>query len=290
MYARAFSLVQKETMLRVECGITFNSDSNREIGNVVVERNSKLRCTHYMLKDRGEAVEIYISDELKEMGIGFKKIKELTVFEIERVNSDPFGTTNIDPRVQTSLVRGNPAINRLSFKTQTLLGLPVAIKSMPLSTSIDENLIEQYLFMRQIQLRAEVVLEDNQKEILEFLPVYGVVKIGDQSFLLMKQVEGATEVEEIIVPFLSHGWMGSGDPYTESAISRTKYADLFEVLRMGCFDGLVRCRHIRENLQNMLGVKLGDIAGRNILFTKIEGGKRKYYILDQVPFGTYGAF
>lgn len=257
-----------------------------QIGNVSVERNNELGYTHYNVFKTDGPIDVYISDELRNFGLPFRKLKELAIAELDRVRNDPFGETSIDPHVYEDSFRAQRAVNRLEDELQALIGEPLAIKSSVSSQGENfykrEDLLDQYLFMRQLQLRAQEHLNDRQKATLEFLPVYGAIRVGNQEFLIMKYIKGANEIEDHALRFLTLGWMGSGDPYFEPGFSASEHRDFLEALgndyvRHGC----VRWRHISFALGEILGISINDLAGRNVLYYQ-DGKSKKYVIIDQL--------
>lgn len=255
-----------------------------QVGNVSVERNNELGYTRYNISKPDGPIDVYISDELRNFGLPFRKLKELAVAELDRVRNDPFGETSIDPHVSEDSFRAQRAVNRLEDKLQALIGKPLAIKSSVSSQGNfykREDLLDQYLFMRQLQLRAQERLTNRQKATLEFLPVYGAIRVGNQEFLIMKYIEGANEIEDHTLRFLSHGWMGSGDPYFEPGFSASEHRDLLEALGNDYVGhGCVRWRHISFALSEILGISINDLAGRNVLYYQ-DGKSNKYVIIDQ---------
>ena len=264
----------------------------KEIGNVLVEHNDELRFTHYLVKDvrgSGNTTEIYISDELKGFDLSFKKLKEFAFIEFPRVTTDPFGETSIDPHVSESFARSQRAVNRLKDDVQNLISEPIAIKS---SVGIDrvlrEDLIDQYLFMRQLQLTALERLTQKQKEIIEFLPVYAAIRLRDQDFLVMKKIDEAKEIKDQEVPYRSFGWPGAGDPDTELGFSASEHRILLEVLGIRCLSETALWQDVAFKLREILGIRSHDLAGRNVLEHQSREGK-KYVVIDQtrLPHNSY---
>lgn len=251
----------------------------KELGNVVFERNNELNYTHFSVKHSlMDSTEIYISDEVINSGVALKKLKNFVATEIERVKRDPFGGTNIDPHVEIQKSIEYPrAINRFLGEICAVVGQPIAIKR----SGLGEDMIDQYLFMRELHFAAEKSLTKEQKAIIEFLPVYGAVSLKDEDFLFMKYIKGAREIADTEIPFRSYGWPGSGDPYTELAFPIAKHRNLVRALGFSDSNKLLRWRDVAQTFKNNLGISLYDLAGRNVL--EYQSAKaRKYVIIDQV--------
>lgn len=217
--------------------------------------------------------------------MSFRRLKEAALVELERLRRDPFGETSIDPHVLESEFQGRRAVNSLQEDIQSLVRLPVAIKSTfgpEKGYFRREDLVDQFIFMRELQFRARECLLEQQRETIEFLPVYGVIKTREQDFLIMKRIEGGTEIADCRVRFLSYGWPGSGDPDYEPAFYAKDHQDLLEA--MGLRNTAVepiRWRYITQHLGNQLGLRLHDLAGRNVLYYQ-EEDRQKYVVIDQV--------
>lgn len=259
------------------------SVKTREFTRVVYERNATLQYSHYTVK--GDIpVEVYISNEMRGLGLSFRNLKRLARAELSRVDSDPFGDTSIDPHLTEDFAQEQRAVNRLVDSVQELVGQPIAIKSAVAKPGsyLREDLIDQYLFMRELQLRSQERLTEEQRTKIGFLPVYGAVRVGEKDFLFMKYIQGASEIQDQEIAYPNYGWMGSGDPDTEMAFSRAKHKDLLKVMDFeGPFKGSIRWRHVTRELGIMIGMRLHDLVGRNVLFYQ-EEGVRKYVVIDQV--------
>lgn len=265
---------------------TQNNKASRKLGGVVVERHNELNYTHYALTgSSAEPIEIYLADELKMAGLPFRRLKEFVISELERVESDPFGETCIDPHVSNPEAQSKRAVNHLREGIQAAITLPVAVKtSFESQDDPDvrkEDLIDQFLYMRELQLVSQERLSNKQKTILEFLSVYGAVRVGSQEFLIMRYIAGATETEDIVVPYQTYGWPGSGDPDSEYALRASGHRDLLEAIGFKLPPEILRYRYIAGMLSGILGMPLYDLAGRNLLYYS-EGESRKYVIIDQV--------
>jgi hypothetical protein len=255
-----------------------------QLGGIACERNTELGLSAYTKED--ESITIYVSDELKHLGLRFRMLRELGIAEIQRVNNDPFGETSIDPHVSEPFARAQRSVNRLRDDIQNLVTLPIALKSSYQTANTvqhREDLLDQYLFMRRLQVQSQARLSPEQREVIEFLPVYGAVRIGDQDLLVMKRVKDAKEIEDRRVPFRSYGWPGSGDPDSELAFSSLQHVEFLEALGHDTSNmiGPVRWRTVTMRLSEMMGIPLHDLAGRNVLYTEAEE-HRKYFIIDQV--------
>lgn len=266
---------------------TRDDQASRKLGNIVFARNDELKYTHYTLHgNSAEPLEIYIADELKMTGLPFKRLKRYAIRELRRIKSDSLGETNIDPHVSERFARSRRAVNCLRERIQGAINLPIAVKSSVESQKDSdlekEDLIDQFLFMRELQFASQMRLSDKQKKVFGFLPVYGAIRADGQDFLIMKHIMGATEIQDREVPFITHGWAGGGDPYSEYAVAISEHKALLEAIG---FDlpsaGSVRYRYITSELSSLLGMRLHDLAGRNVLYHS-DGGKRKYVIIDQV--------
>jgi hypothetical protein len=258
-------------------------ESIRQIGNVTVRRNKQLGFTHYKVggAESGVPIQIYISDEMKNHPeLSFKRLRQLASAEIERVMKDPYGETSIDSQVSDPALRNKRAVNRVSDGTEAEIGLPIAIKS-----SSRESLTAQYKVMRDLQKTAERRL-GGLEPIIEFLPVYGAIGIGDRQFLIMKYVKDAKEIEDKEIAFTSHGWMAAGEPDKELAFSANEHQALVNALDIEPAGSMVRWRTVAGEISDRLGKQLGDLAGRNVLTSSHMQGVR-YTIIDQVPVGTY---
>lgn len=256
----------------------------REFGNITVDRDTRLQFTHYKVAD---STEIYISDELRVMGVSFKRLKDFATEELQRVTIGPFGDTNIDPHSEEKFARESRAINKLSCEIQAQLQVPVAIKSLipeldeGLGAHLREDLVEQYLFMRNLQFVSQEKMNQRQKEVIEFLLVYGVIRCGNSEFLIMKRVVDAHEISDKLVPFRSCGWPGSGDPDSELAFEASEHPELMAVLFDEAISGLVLWRDIGQAFYQLLRIKLPELAGRNVMFN-VENGRKKYHVIDQI--------
>lgn len=256
---------------------------NLEPGSVAIERNNDLECSRYVIDGRDLPIEIYISDELRNAGLSFKKLKEFGIAELKRIRDEPFGETNIDPHVSENFAREQRAINRIRDDIQSLIGDPIAIKSStPEGNRINMggDLIDQYLFMRKLQIVSGETLTAEQKRVIEFLPVYGVVRVGNVGFLIMKLIKRGQEIKDEPVPVTPIGW-GYGYPEFEPAFSAPEHKELIDVLRLNYFDGLMKWSYVCSALGRALGIRLHDLAGRNVLCSR-NGASKKYTIIDQV--------
>ncbi len=223
---------------------------------------------------------------MRNAGLSFKKLKEFATSEFSRLENDPFGKTSIDPHVSEDFTRSRRAVNHLSAAIQAVIRYPVAIKSSIRGREAEQDLIEQYLFMRELQFAAEERFTQSQKEILECLPVYAAVKIGTREFLIMKRILDAHEIEDQLVPYLSLGWPGGDDPIHEEAFSASYHKDFLKALGLKSTSGYVKWRLIERELGQILGVQLYDILGRNVLYYQ-NGGRKKYFIIDQFRVKKY---
>lgn len=260
--------------------------ASRRLGGVVVNRNENLRYSHYTVSDSiTNLVEVYITDELRMAGLPFRELKRLAAIELKRIKDDPFGETSIDPHVSDADARAQRAVNRLRESIQEAVTFPIAVKSSVESERDTyygkEDLIDQFLFMRELQFVSQERLSDEQKALLEFLPVYGAVKSNVREFLIMKRIVGATEIHDVVVPFQTYGWAGSGDPDSELALVTSEHEDLIEAIGFKLPPKLLRYRYITMAFNEVLGVYLHDLAGRNVLYYS-ENGNRKYAVIDQV--------
>lgn len=274
----------------------FASGSRRKLGGVEIERNNSLQFTNYTVIPGNTGltpVEIYISDELRMAGLSFRELRDIVRVELQRVIADPFGATSIDPHVDDSELRARRSVNRLAAEAQVLIGHPLAVKSVyeqqednaddGISSSGREDLIAQYLFMRQLQLVAQRRLDERRRAKIEFLPVYGAVRVGEQQFLVMKYIKGAREIRDRVVPYRTQGgWPGNGEPISEMAFSGLEHPGFVQALGFSYPPEIVRWRDVGDLFEEMLGIHLHDLVGRNVLYYQHEGEMR-YVVIDQKP-------
>lgn len=256
---------------------------SRNVRGLSLERNSELGYSHYLVE--GGSLDMYVSDEIRQLGLPLRRLRDLAEVEFDRVTRDPFGRTNIDPHADEEFARNRRVISRLEEGIQAEIGLPIAIKSVVADEDGEkEDLLDQYLYMRTLEVASGTRLTERQKAVIEFLPVYGAVRTRDQEFLIMKHVRGGTEIEDQTITTQSMGgWGSSGDSATEPAFSGKEHNDFLQAVlkRRRCPAKPVRWRHVAMELGETMGMPLRDLAGRNVLVFS-EGDQRKYAIIDQV--------
>lgn len=259
-------------------------ETNRviHVGKVTVTKHPEVESTQYSIEGSADdpSVEIYISDEARKWGLGFRQLRELALGEVGRIQSDPFGQTSIDPAKDEAEARRLRTVNHLSDSVQALISVPIAIKGNGFdSNAIDkENLLLQYTNMRYLEVSARQKLTPEQQAILSFAKVYGAFSIGTEEFLIMEHVKEAQRVRDYAII------VGKKLQLAFSSHDDKELVHVFPDLerKVGFFrTKYVLWRDITEKLSAILGVKLNDLAGRNVLKQLQPDGKWKYIIIDQ---------
>lgn len=132
--------------------------------------------------------------------------------------------------------------------------------------------------MRFLQLQSQEVFSDEQKEILEFAPVYGVVKYpieGSKCFqewLIMKRYDNAERVKTYKLQ--GPQWHRHGMPYLGFDIHEHPRLQQAIDSAFGDWNDLVSRLESR-------GLPVSDLSGRNILHYPGKSGQTNYAIIDQ---------
>src|SRR3990167_5843679 len=260
---------------------------------LVVTYNQELDYYHYLKgKDSSVNFDMYLSAEARKLmtQLGWKRIRDLFQIDIEYINNKPFGARSLDPTRELNEAQIRRSINKVSDELQKVIGIPIAIKGTGKIVNpvyewefnrVREDLIGQYLRMRQLQVEARTVLTDEQKRIIELLPVYGVIKYPIetkekyQEWLIMKKVVDGKMVKD--VPYVMAMPGARPEDSIKYGFDDDKYSELAGAL------GLRRHPLWSDALRSLRsqGLSISDLAGRNILEQMTPSGGKRYTIIDQ---------
>lgn len=241
---------------------------------------------------------------------GWKKVRSLFEEDFEHVRKEPFGSRSLDPQLDDMDSRRLRTINQASAEIERELHLPIAIKGTGLGPLQNwqeyENLTEQYVFMRRLQHSSEN-LPANLKEILSVCKMYGVVRVPIEAtetvgklqprhheWLIMERIENGQQMDTHLVNIMYihiGGPPDQPDP-PEPFFEPEKHPDLLKALsnsglgmaedkasytpRDGSYEALANALWSAG-----LRPRLTDLAGRNILITKMPDGRNHYTLIDQ---------
>lgn len=252
---------------------------------LLVTENKDLEFVHYVAGKEGRiGFEMLLSTEALSLArkAGWKELRNIFEENISSFEHDPFGEQSIDPSKKESFAQTRRSVNSITQDLEKMIGLPLAIKGTGIGLSPRhpdrEDLVSQYKLMRNLQLKSAQVFSDETKEVLEFAPVYGVIKYPVdrpekyQEWLIMKRYDNAQRVEDHKMRgpvWHRHGLQFAGfDPreHPRFAIAAgSPYGDWAELL-----------------LQlKAKGLPVTDLSGRNVLYYPNSDGQNKYAIIDQ---------
>lgn len=263
-------------------------------GGMLAAHNEQLKYVRYIAFDTTgkTSFEMHLSDEALQMtrASGWDEVRTLLEQDMEKMRRKPFGRwRSLDPKRKDPNFRRLRAINRASRRIEKILQTPVAIKSPgvgPLTKLEHENLTEQYLLMRKLSISAEK-LPDDVKEILAVCKMYGVIRISVErnlategirppyyEWLIMERVENGKQMDEDDVGVFSvtknENLINTLKPY-----AREKFP--IKILPEGFRYFYLEFQSILKDL----GLEVTDLAGRNILVTKLPDGRLHYTVIDQ---------
>lgn len=253
---------------------------------VVVTEDQELEYTHYLTGEGAKAdFEMYLSSEARVLvnHLGWKKVRSLFEQDTADITKEPFGQRSLDPTKDEYDSKIRRSVNSLSKQLEESLDLEVAVKGtgihLPPGDERREDLVKQYLRMRLLQIQSRTLLTEEQKEIIEFCPVYGVIRynteppIEYQEWLLMKKIYGVG-VEDVGYAMAVMGPY----PEVEPGFDHTKYPLLAKALRLREYP---TWSDAKSNLRRQ-GLAISDLSGRNILeWRRQDTGRSFYTIIDQ---------
>jgi hypothetical protein len=238
----------------------FRVSENLELGYSLVEK-----------EENGESgFELLVSEEIlpKIRKIGWKKVRGWFEEDIQAINEDFKNTKSVDAQNKTSRRK----VSLLSKRLEQVFGLPAVVKQN--GKESNENLVEQFVYARALQ-KKWALLPKNLKQVLEICPVYMAVKIkveaGNKYFLVMKKVQNAKQINDYPINLRQE--------LTFNAQEHPTLAELFGIKK-----GLIRWSSVGYFFEERFGIKLVDLAGRNVLYdSKTPKTQRSYTIIDQEP-------
>lgn len=248
---------------------------------LLVTENPNLKYLHYVNGEGDKKnFEMYLSYEARELAhkLGWQKVRQLFEDNIGLITNDPFGERSIDPSRQEKEAQIRRSINPITDELEQILEVPIAIKGTGIRLQPGhpdrEDLRSQYTLMRYLQLKSQHVLTPEQKAVLEFTPVYGVIKYPVdrperfQEWLIMRRYDDAERVEDhkLFLP-----WLGQYLGFDREEHSRL--AQAFSVNSGSWNDLLWRFRGS--------GLEVSDISGRNLLCFKTDDEQQRYAVIDQ---------
>jgi len=257
---------------------------------ILIAEDESLCSFHYIKLSSAEEkrtveFEMYLSDEARILmkKLGFKKIRKLFGREFEVITVDPFGNQSIDPAKNEDFAKKMRTVNTISQELENILGRPVAIKGTGMGLQPGhpdrEDLILQYRKMKELEIVSKGELSSEEKELLEFLPVFGVIRCpvssADrdsvreyQEWLIMERVVGGgSRIEDESLAVI-------GRPYACLGFKVKDHPELAKVFgRVFSGDDYCRWEDVEDELR-MKGIPVGDLAGRNVLWHLNPEGKK----------------
>lgn len=243
-----------------------------------------LECSHYdILGEKHRKMEMYWSNEIRDKvkDIGFKRIRRYLDSDMGKISSQ---RSSIDPGQDEHSVKLRLVGEAVGLSK--LLGMPIAIKrtgkGLAPGNKDRENLVEQYLFMRQLEIDSKKLLPSEVQKHFKFCPVYGVIRhpsgTDEQYYewLIMEHIKNTDyraqwvfDIEQgksRMLGFNKAGFDAKEHPWLVESFGLSKQKPTWHSLQM--------------KLYNM-GLKVSDLAGRNVLWTQDFMGQKSYTVIDQ---------
>lgn len=196
---------------------------------------------------------------------GWKRNRAALQYGIGEIFLDPFGENSLDPWKADPVRQMKTSINRLPDFFNDI-HVPVAIKAngvgMPIQGSwirgsLSDDLHDQFLYMRELELKSRAILTPEQSSVVEFCPPYALItfpddEIGERQILIMKRIMDAQPIDEL-----------SQHPTLTSALHGISWTEINMYLQT-------------------IGLPVGDLGSENILYTEdeIASDKKHYTIID----------
>ena len=163
-----------------------------------------------------------------------------------------------------------------------MVGRPVAVKGTGRGLTAGhedrEDLLKQYLLMRQLQVDSETCLTPSQKDLFTFCPVYAAIRApvqrieGNQEWLLMARVVNGEWTKD-------RGYFAEyGPAVAQEGIDPDTDYELMRAFNLYNFNAT--WKEFGKRLRKQ-GLYVKDLAGRNVLRSIDEKGKKHYTIIDQ---------
>lgn len=277
-----------------------------KIGNISAVHDGELGATHYFANDADENdanqfVESYVSDEAKGLGLSFKDMKSIVQSELERIKSDPYGGTSVDPDIRSSDfervlgAKRKRTINILNNTAQRRISEPILIRGYGWNKSVGRkfsDLTGQYIAMRQFQRASEKLMTPEQRDILRFVKAYGAITLGRDDYFFQEYIEDGRHLQEFTIDSdigrrLSNIY-GGKYPYGFMSIDENpRMLDVFPELDLQILKdpkdghGYIGFSSLRDQLRRTLNLPVDDIHGGNILWRTNGVEEKEYVIIDQ---------